>query len=106
MGDLNDARKEGTENRTHACNMGRGPFRIRPLGHVRAEMRNGNARLLTGSSRAQSRHLVRERCALHARNQILPLRDAVYRFQAVSQLCHRPSIIFSGSPDARIHLLR
>ncbi len=48
MGDLNDDRKEGIESRTLACNMGGGSFRIRTLANVRAEMRNGNARILSG----------------------------------------------------------
>ena len=48
MGDLNDACEEDVKSRASARNMGGGSFRIRTLGHVRAEMRNGNARILTG----------------------------------------------------------
>ena len=48
MGDLNDDRKEGAQGRTPARNMGAGSFRIRILANVRAEMRYGNARILTG----------------------------------------------------------
>lgn len=53
MGDLNDAREEDVKSRTSARNMGGGSFRIRTLGHVRAEMRDGNASILTGSCRAE-----------------------------------------------------
>ena len=54
MGDLNDDRKEGTKGRTLARNMGGSPFRIRTLANVRAEMRNGNARILTGPCHVSS----------------------------------------------------